>query len=397
MKINSKDNQALEPISDAPLLPGEEVGPSRRAFLQYAGFGIASAALTGCSRGPVQAVLPNIMASVGTVAGRAYWIATTCHGCSAACGVLAKCRDGRPVKLEGNDLHSLSRGGLCATGQAEVLSLYDSKRANSPKIDGVAVGWEELDTQLRVLLDKTRTTGGKTRLLTGTVNSPSTRAWIERFGQLGGDFRHVQYDGLSVSAILDAHAETHGVRALPAYRFAEARVIASFGADFLGTWISPVSFAADWAAGRRPDDEHPEMSRHVHFEAAMSVTGAAADRRTRLAPWELAGTLSALCEALEQRAHVQTRTGGALEGHRLAHEVATLADELWAARGQSLVVAGSNDKSLQLLVNYANELLGNYGKTLSVARPSLQRQGSDADLQALGQELAAGAVDVLIV
>lgn len=397
MKSNPKDNQALEPVDDAPLLPGEEVGPSRRAFLQYAGFGIASAALTGCSRGPVQSVLPSIIADVGVVAGRAYAIATTCAGCPAACGVLATCRDGRPVKLEGNDLHKLSRGRLCATGQAEILSLYDSKRANAPEIDGVPVGWEELDTQLRALIDQTRNAGGRVRLLTGTVNSPSTLAWIERFGSLGGDFEHVQYDALSVSAVLDAHAATHGVRALPAYRFAEAHVIASFDADFLGTWISPVSFAADWAAGRRPDDDHPHMSRHVHFEAAMSVTGSAADRRRRLAPWEQAGTLSALCEALEHRAHGEARVTGALKGHRLEHEIETLADELWAARGHSLVVSGSNDKALQVLVNHANALLGNYGKTLSVARPSMQRSGSDGALQALGQELSAGSVDVLIV
>ncbi len=294
-------------------------------------------------------------------------------------------------------MHALSRGGLCATGQAEVLSLYDSKRSNVPRIGGAASTWPESDSQLRSLLERTRTAGGRVRLLTSTVHSPSTRAWVDRFGGLSADFKHVQYDALSVSAILDAHSRSHAVRALPAYRFAVAEVIASFDADFLGTWISPVSFAADWAAGRRPDAARPHMSRHVQFEARMSITGSAADERMRLAPWEQAGALSALCEALELRAEVVRRVTGALEGHRLQAKIEALSDELWAARGRSLVVSGSNDIAVQLLANHANALLGNYGTTLTIARPSLQRGGNDAELEALGRELAQGQVDVLVV
>ncbi len=396
MTTHNIDSQPPMPSTDALLLPGEGADVSRRAFLQYAGFGLATAALTGCSRGPVQSVLTHTVAPVGVVPGRAYWIATTCHGCPAACGVLAKCRDGRPVKLEGNELHTLSRGGLCATGQAEILSLYDSKRLGSPQVEGASVKWTESDSKLRATLDKARA-AGNVRLLTGTIHSPSTRAWIAKFGAQFGDFKHVEYDALSVSAIQDAHAATHGSRALPAYRFSEAKCIASFDADFLGTWISPVSFAADWAAGRRPDEQNPHMSRHLHFEARMSVTGSAADERTRLAPWELAGALSGLCEALEHHASGPERVSGSLAQHRLQHQLEALALELWNSRGHSLVVSGSNDVAVQVLVNYANELLGNYGTTLSIARPSLQRRGSDSELEALGRELASGAVDVLII
>ena len=156
MTTHNIDSQPPMPSTDALLLPGEGADVSRRAFLQYAGFGLATAALTGCSRGPVQSVLTHTVAPVGVVPGRAYWIATTCHGCPAACGVLAKCRDGRPVKLEGNELHTLSRGGLCATGQAEILSLYDSKRLGSPQVEGASVKWTESDSKLRATLDKAR-------------------------------------------------------------------------------------------------------------------------------------------------------------------------------------------------------------------------------------------------
>ncbi|MEE8468113.1 MAG: hypothetical protein V3T22_06645, partial [Planctomycetota bacterium] len=95
-----QDDQTL--ITPDRLLPGTDLTPSRRAFLQWSGFGVASAVLSGCSRAPTRSVIPYLEAPEGIVSGRGYWVATTCHGCSASCGVLARCRDGRPIKLEGN-------------------------------------------------------------------------------------------------------------------------------------------------------------------------------------------------------------------------------------------------------------------------------------------------------
>jgi len=374
------------------LLPGRQVDPSRRAFLQWTGFGLAGAVATGCSRGPTRAVVPYLDAPEDIVPGRSYRIATTCAGCSAACGVIARCRDGRPIKLEGNGLHALSRGGLCAVGQAEVLSLYDTQRLGMPESAGEPMAWEAATTTLRSALNK-----GKVRLLTGTLTSPSTRHWIDRFLAAGGDRKHVVFDSLSASAILDAHERTHGLRALPAYQFQAAHVIASFDADFLGTWISPVAFAADYAAGRRPDGDHPQVSRHLQFEARMSLTGAAADERKRLAPWQQRAALAELAAQLEQRAGVASRMGDERQAVDAELGITTLADELWAARGHALVVSGTNDLETQLYVNYANALLDAYGSTLSLAQPSLQRAGSDAAVAELCGELAAGEVETLII
>lgn len=288
------------------LLPGTDLTPSRRAFLQWSGFGVASAVLTGCSRGPTQSVIPYLEASEGIVSGRAYWIATTCHGCSSACGVLARCRDGRPIKLEGNPQHQLSQGGLCAVGQAEVLSLYDSRRLETPLVDGSPATWEAADAELASLLQAS----GRVRLLTGTQHGPSTHAAIASFIDQHADARHVSYDALSVSAILDAHERTHGQRSLPSFRFERAEVIVSFDADFLGTWISPVSFAKGYAEGRRPDGPDARMSRHIQLESRMSLTGSAADRRLRLAPWEVTRTLASLCRELEQLSSATGRLNG---------------------------------------------------------------------------------------
>jgi len=365
---------------DRMVLPVERAGVSRRSFLRAAGYGVAAATLASCARAPARSIVSSVSGAEGQRAGRAYFVATTCGGCPAACGVLAKCVDGRPVKLEGLPAHPVSAGGLCAVGQAQVLSLYDSHRLAAPLVAGAKTSWSAVDAEIRAKLDAAK---GRARLLTGTVHSPSTRAWIDAFEKRFGA-RHVAYDALSSSAIADAHRETHGVRALPRYRFDKARVIASFGADFLGTWISPVEFTSQWRAGRALAAGATTSSKHWQIEARTSMTGLRADRRVRLAPWETADALAELHAAL----------GGSGGSRAWARE---LADEISAARGASLVVCDDRDVAAQTLVNAINERLGNYGATLDVGTPSHAALGEDAALRALLDEACSGAVDVLIV
>jgi molybdopterin-containing oxidoreductase family iron-sulfur binding subunit len=366
--------------SDRVVLPVERSGVSRRSFLRAAGFGVAAATLSACSRAPVRSIVSRLAGTEGLPAGRAYWIATTCGGCAAACGVLAKCVDGRPVKLEGLPGHPISAGGLCAVGQAQVLSLYDSKRLAAPLAAGAKASWDTADAAVRAKLDAAK---GRVRLLTGTVHSPSTRAWIAEFQKRHGA-KHVAYDAISASAIADAHRETHGVRAVPRYRFDRARVIASFGADFLGTWISPVEFTAQWRSGRALAPGAIASSKHWQIEARTSMTGLRADRRVRLAPWETADALAELHAAL----------GGDAASRPWVRE---LAAELSAARGASLVVCDDADAGAQSLVNAINERLGNYGTTLDLASPSNAARGDDAAVRALLEEMRGGAVGVLVV
>src|SRR5450759_5095446 len=79
--------------------------PSRRGFLKAAGFTFAGAWAAGCQRAPVERAIPYLIKPDEITPGRAYFYASTCGGCQAACGLLVKSRDGRPVKLEGNPDH----------------------------------------------------------------------------------------------------------------------------------------------------------------------------------------------------------------------------------------------------------------------------------------------------
>ncbi|MBM4001228.1 MAG: 4Fe-4S dicluster domain-containing protein [Planctomycetes bacterium] len=372
-------------------------GLSRREFLEAAGFTLSIAAITGCGRAPVVTALPFAEQPEGVVPGRTLTYASTCPGCAAGCGLLVGVRDGRPLKMEGMPEHPLSRGGLCAVGQALPLGLYDSQRLAEPQQGGQAANWRQVDAQITKRLADIANSGQAVRLVTPTVTSPSLQAAIDRFLARFKDARHVLFDPVSSSAILDAHAKTHAARILPHYRFDAARLIVSFGADFLGTWISPVEFTAAWQTHRAPTEAQPTMSRHVQFEGRLSLTGAKADQRYRLAPDEYGLVLSHLLAKLATRAGESEPQADLAESPIAAAVLDQLAEELWNARGASLVVCDSQEVATQVLVNALNHRLGNYGQTLDLARPSRQRQGDDANVLALVEELRGGKIGALLV
>lgn len=369
----------------------------RRDFLHVAGFAAAVAATTGCSRAPVHNAIPMLLQPEPMVPGTSLHYATTCGGCSAGCGVLAKVRDGRPIKLEGNPQHPLSRGGLCAVGQASLLGLYDSQRLKAPMQGGREIAWEALDAEITKAFSDLRAGKGSLRLVTASVISPTTRSIIDHFLAAFENAKHIQYDPVSYSAILDAHEKTHKLRAIPHYKLERAAVIVAVDADFLGTWLSPVEFAAAYREGRKLDVANSRCSWHVQFESRMSLTGSKADERYTIVPSERSELLQQIAtriEVLSGKGSVPT-TKAALSVP--AAFVDKVANNLWQARGRSIVISSSNDLDEQLLVNRINHLLGNYGSTLELAAPSYQAAGSDQALSVLMDELRQGHVEVLLV
>ena len=164
-------------LSVVPVRTGEPArgaggGPNRRDFLKATGFTFAGALLGGCQRAPVQEAIPLLTQPEGIVSGQASSYASTCGACSAGCGVLVKSLDGRPIKLEGNPDHPVSKGGLCAAGQASLLGLYDRLRLQHPLREGREASWEEIDRGIRAQLDAIRRQGGAVRVLSGTITSP---------------------------------------------------------------------------------------------------------------------------------------------------------------------------------------------------------------------------------
>jgi molybdopterin-containing oxidoreductase family iron-sulfur binding subunit len=372
---------------------------SRRDFLTVAGFGLFAACLSGCGRAPLQEAIPPLTQLEDIVPGTASYYASTCGACSATCGMLVKTHDGRPTKLEGNPEHPLSRGGLCAAGQASLLGLYDRLRVQRPLHKQKEVSWSDIDAAILAQIHKLPRNTGVLRVLSGTITSPTTRVVLDRFLGQFQNARHVVYDPVSCSAVMDAHEQTHGVRALPRFLLDKADVVVGIDADFLGTWIAPVQFTAAYRAGRVPTGDPVKLSHHAQVESRLSLTGGRADERLCVAPHEMRTVLGRLATGLARHAGVRLKL--APDPAKLPPEAETVCDQLtsrlWAARGRSLVLCGIQDVSAQVVCNFINDMLKSYGTTLDIERPSYQRAGSDAQVQQLIQELREQRVDALFV
>ncbi|HMF43174.1 MAG TPA: 4Fe-4S dicluster domain-containing protein [Polyangia bacterium] len=371
---------------------------SRRDVLSLMGFSLGALGLGSGCRAPVQHAVPLPAASTEMVPGVPNLYATTCGACSASCGLVVKQRDGRPIKIEGNDASPLTRGGTCAAGQASVLSLYDDARLRGPVWLGNPVSWEEIDRHIKTMLNAGSGDPRAVVLLSQTITSPSALAVLNDFRVAFPSFRHVVYDPMSLAALREANRLAHGAAVVPHFRFDRARVVVGLEADFLGTWLAPVEFARQWSRRRTADGER---AFHVQCESGMSVTGSNADLRLAIAPSELGPFAVALLAAVARRVSDDGLAG--LRGAGLAPDaphaaaIDRIADALARHRGEALVVTGSNDVATQLVVAKLNALLGGVGKTVDLEQPSLQRQGDDAQVADLIQQMNRGAVRALIV
>jgi molybdopterin-containing oxidoreductase family iron-sulfur binding subunit len=376
---------------DASAIPGE----SRRDFLKLMGFSLGAAAVASCSPIPERQAVPLLSQPEGVVPGMETWYATTCGGCPAGCGLLAKDRDGRPIKVEGNPRSPISRGATCAAGQATVLSLYDDQRLRGPLLHGRKATWPEIDAFVGKRLAAIVARGGALALLTGTLVSPSTRALAAGFLHRFPNARHVTYDPVSLAALREANRRSFGRPVVPHFRFDRARVIVGLEADFLGTWLSPVEFARAYTEGRRLDG--PEaMARHYQFEGGLSLTGSNADQRIAVLPSELGLVVLGLVERVARRAGSPV-PAVAMNPPCDPALLDAVAADLWQHRGESLVVCGVNDPAVQTVVNRLNSLLGNIGSTVDLDRPSWQRQGDDAAMAALIGAMERGEVHGLLL
>jgi MoCo/4Fe-4S cofactor protein with predicted Tat translocation signal len=375
--------------------PSEPVpGTTRRDFLGVMGFSLGAATLAACSRAPVQKAIPLLEGREDLTPGVASWYATTCAGCSAACSVLVKARDGRPIKVEGNPQAPLFGGGTCAVGQATVLSLYDDQRLRGPLWHGQPARWDEIDLKVEERLKATMAAGRPVVLLTGTVLGPATRQLIARWAQRYPPFRHVVYEPTSLSALRQAYHESYGRAMVPHLRFDRAALIVGIEADFLGTWLSPVEFTRQYTQRRRPG---AAMAHHVQFESALSLTGANADQRYPVGPADIGCVVLALLENV-----LALAAGRPPSPHEEALPVNAdvlrgVAQELWKHAGESLVVSGAPDVAVQVLVAALNHELRNDGRTLELTRPSLQKQADDREMARLVDEMNAGEVQVLFL
>ncbi len=384
----------------------ESGSANRRDFLKYLGFGLGAATLASSCDIPVKRAIPYVVKPDEIVPGVATYYASSFVQGGDYCSILVKTREGRPIKIEGNSLSKVTMGGTSARAQASVLSLYDTSRLDGPyrvaegKIEKPAdrnkrgPSWAEIDKEIMAKLGA----AANIRIVAHTILSPTTKKVLEDFKAKYPNTEVVMYDPVSSSAILEANEESFSQAVIPAYHFDQAKVIVSFDADFLGTWVSPIEFAAQYIKNRKiADVKKPQMSRHIQVESHMSLTGSNADKRIMVKPSEQGAAIVELYNELARLSGGNPVSGGPQLEAEKAAKIKKAAKELYENRGAALVVSGSNNVGEQVLINGINDMLGSYGTTITFDAASMQRQGRDKGVQNLIKDMNAGRVGALLV
>ncbi|MGV3629650.1 MAG: TAT-variant-translocated molybdopterin oxidoreductase [Bacteroidota bacterium] len=389
--LQQRDQEFPQSMSVDEFLADENLKESstgRRDFLKFLGFSVAAATIAACEA-PVTKAIPYVNKPENVTPGMPTWYASTYYDGTSYASILVKTREGRPIYIKGNKDFGISKGVTNAQIIASVLPLYDSARLTSPMMGTKTKSWSDVDGDIKSRLNDIIAKKGKVTLVSSTIISPSTQTAIDMLkahvnggNEAGMSFEHIQYDAVSYAGMRAANKEAFGLTVnnlpendgiIPDYDFSKAKTIVSVGADFLSSWLLSTEYQAQYAMRRNPDGEW--MSKHFQFEAVMSITGSNADYRGMVKPSEEANVLSYILGKFGVSTGVSTK---------LSTEATKIADravaELKKSKSESLVVAGSNNKAVQLLANKLNAVLGAYTKTINVNNPVALYASQDAKM-----------------
>ncbi len=256
----------------------------RRDFLWLLGVISGSTVMSACGSPNRSAKFTSFVLppEEEAVPGEARFLPSTCTECPAGCGVQARIRDGRPVKLEGNPGHPVNDRGLCVRGQSALYRLYHPERVRGPMVrDGGKhrpIPWEEAFSRVAVSLKSSREKGRKNLFLSGRTTGSLSRLADAACKRLGIE-RLPEYEVYSHTAVKEANALLFGERDVPHYRIEKADFLLTVGADLIETHITPVAYARKISSARAGG-----AFLWYHVEPHMSLTGGNADRRFTVAP-----------------------------------------------------------------------------------------------------------------
>ena len=384
-------------------------GVDRRRFLKVLGAaGGGAAVLSGCSTGQVEKLVPYLVQSEDQVPGVPTYYASSCTECGGGCGLHVKTREGRAIKLEGNPDHPVNQGKLCSRGQAALQGLYNPGRVKAPMVRSGSgfkeISWDDAIAQLAAKLQAAQ---GRVAVLSGAGRGTFSTLLADWTAALGGTV--VRYQPLDDEPLRTANRQVFGRDEIPAHDFASAKYIVSFGADFLGAWLSPLEHARGFAQSHGYTT--PDMAKFVCFAPRMNLTGLNADQWRAIKP----GTETVLALALANVVARQRGTGSELGSvlgrytpEAAAKETGVPAATIeqvgreFAAAQPSLAVAGGTDGrtrgavQLAAAVNLLNYVAGNIGKTVNFGADLDSGDGYAAVRDLIGR-MNGGQVQVLLV
>src|SRR5262245_23980391 len=388
----------------------------RRSFFRIVAASGAAAAVGGCGP-PAEKLLSAVTPPENIVPGVPAYFSTVCRECPAGCGLIAKNRDGRVIKLEGNPEHPVNHGALCIRGQAGLQALYHPDRIRGPQAGGKPIGWDEA---LKPLVGKLGTLakgngGSKIAIVSGAESGTLARLMDEWVRALGARPRIV-YEPLGYEALRAANRITFGRDAVPQYAIGESGYLLSFGADFLETWLSPVEYGGSLA--QMHGFANGRAGTFVQIEPRLSMTGANADEWIRNAPGSEGVLALALLKVIvEEGLQASDADVGSLREAVKDVDVAATAkaagvpaevivrvakdfakSKAGLAIGGGAAAAGSNGTASMVAVNLLNVAVGAVGSRVRfVGDAALSHVSPYADMVKLVESMGKGEVDVLVL
>ncbi len=382
-------------------------GVSRRGFLQLAGASLALAGLTGCTKQPVERIVPYVRQPEQVIPGKPLFFATALTLGGYATGVLAESHLGRPTKIEGNPDHPASLGATDVFSQAAVLTLYDPQRSQSVARAGRISTWSGFVSDTGAALRALQALGGDgLRILTGAVTSPTLAAQIQA---LLTQYPRARWHRWEPAGHHHAHAAAMSAFGRPVetrYDFSRAAVVLAIDSDVLTCGPGNVRYSRDFTANRQVRASRPEMNRLYCVESMPTNTSTISDHRLQLPPAEVEAFTAALAQALGV-----TGAGGGqvladdLTGKRAQRWVQAVAQDLRQNAGRSLVAGDEYlSPACQVLIHAINQALGNVGATVFHTEPVEAAPVPPApsvsyaeSLAELVRDMGAGRVDILLM
>ena len=371
---------------------------SRRGFLKVMGASLTLAGLAGCTKQPDEPIFPYIRQPEDLVLGKPMYFATAYPFPTGAIPVLVKSDSFRPIKVDGNPDHPMSKGKSDAFTQATLLDLYDPDRSQHVLHRGEVSGWGEFQEAFSTAAKKTN--GGQgIYFLSETITSPSLAAQWKQVQAAYPQAQLVQWEPVNQDASRAASKAAFGSYTDAQYKLEEADVILSLDADFLGGIAHPgfLPLAAGYAERRRYE-EGKTMNRMYVVETMPTVTGFKADHRLALKPSEIAGFATALAAGgtTSQEPSHQVFDVANLQAAKF---LSTVLDDLKKSGGKCVVIPGEQASPAVHAAAYAlNSALGAVGKTViytETVNPMPSEQV--ADLKSLVADVNAGKVQWLVI
>ena len=341
---------------------------SRRKFLALLG---ASAALAGTActdyRDKGEIVPYNIKPEEITV-GKPNYYASTCTMCANNCGILIKTREGRPIKVDGNPDHPVSKGKICAKGQANVLNLYDPERLKTP-LKRKEIGYDEIswkDADKAILANLSFVGEKEIAIITNTITSPTTLKVIEDFKSKFRSTKIYSYELFNNSIKNSAWKKCYGGENYPLLKWNEAKIILSIESDFLGNEHNRVETARLLAQNR--DIDSKKFTRLYVVESNLSLTGINSDYRLRLRPEAHFEFVMSLINELQNKGAINLQlnsSGFSIKDFASKYDldlstINHLISDLISNKGKTIIDAGNSlDENVHIAVNLLNAALSN--------------------------------------